>query len=161
VWLAVFAVGIYLCVHLRNVVDALLTLTPTVFGLGVLLAVLRLLGQKLNMVNLVSLPLLIGIDVDYGIFLVSVSRGLRDISDTAAWAKGMSAAMHAVMVCALAAALGFGSLITCGVPAIRSLGVSAGLGAAICLLGAMLAMPALLWMSRKCRLATEHTEVTE
>jgi predicted RND superfamily exporter protein len=61
----------------------------------------------------------------------------------------MSAAMHAVMVCALAAALGFGSLVTCGVPAIRSLGVAAGFGAGVCLLGAMIAMPALLWLAAK------------
>jgi len=157
VWLAVIAVGLYLWAHLRNFRDAMLTLAPTVFGLAVLLAVLRLMGQRLNMVNLVSLPLLIGIDVDYGIFLVSVSRGLRDSAGTDAWARGMSAAMHAVIVCAMSAALGFGSLVTCGVPAIRSLGVAAGLGAAVCLLGAMLAMPALLWLSGKQKAPTARS----
>ena len=32
-------------------------------------------GREWNLINLVALPLLIGIDVDYGIYLVSLARG--------------------------------------------------------------------------------------
>ena len=68
------SVLVYLLVRFRNVAEAVLSMLPTVFSLVVLLAAMRLAGQKVNMINLVAAPLLIGIDVDYGIFLVALMR---------------------------------------------------------------------------------------
>src|SRR5207253_2161283 len=72
--IAIAMVALYLLLHFRRPIDMLLALLPMLFGLITLLAVMRLLDQHLNMVNLVALPLLIGIDVDYGIFIVHLSR---------------------------------------------------------------------------------------
>jgi predicted RND superfamily exporter protein len=69
---AALAAG-YLLLHFRNIPATLLALVPGIFGLLALLAFIRLSGQKLNMINLAALPLLIGIDVDYGIFLVHLA----------------------------------------------------------------------------------------
>ena len=84
----------YLLIHFRKLSSTILALTPAVLGLAVLGMVARFCGIKLNMVNLVALPLLIGIDVDYGIYLVSLGRdrtalaggaprggGLRNVDD--------------------------------------------------------------------------------
>ena len=79
--LALAAIGlaaVYLIIHFRNLANALLSLVPAVFGMIVAAAVLRLAGEKLNMINLIAIPLLIGIDVDYGIFLVSLTRPRKD-----------------------------------------------------------------------------------
>jgi predicted exporter len=74
---AVVLVVLYLLVHFRSAARAVLALTPVLFSLVVLAGAARLLDLKLNLVNLVALPLLVGIDVDYGIYLVSLadSRG--------------------------------------------------------------------------------------
>ena len=132
-------------------IDAILSLLPAIFGILVAAAVLRLAGQKLNMINLVAVPLLIGIDVDYGIFLVTLSR-FRDVRQQDAMELGrrISPAMHAVIVCATATLLGYISLIWTSVPAERSLGIAAAVGIAACLAGVVfLLVPLLFNLARK------------
>ena len=133
---AVIIVALYLAIHFRNLIDATLSLLPAVFGMIVAAAALRLMGQKLNMINLVAVPLLIGIDVDYGIFLVTLSR-FRALRQHGAddLARQISPALHAVIVCAAATLLGYISLIWTSVPAERSLGIAASVGIATCLAG--------------------------
>jgi uncharacterized protein len=135
---AVVIVALYLAIHFRNLADALLSLVPAIFGMLVAAAVLRLMGQKLNMVNLVAVPLLIGIDLDYGIFLVTLSRTKRvRQQDRDALRRHISPATHAVIICATATVLGYISLIWTSVPAEQSLGIAASVGIAACLAGVL------------------------
>lgn len=148
---AVVLVALYLAIHFRNVADALLSLTPAVFGMLVAAALLRIAGQKLNMINLVAVPLLIGIDVDYGIFLVTLSRFRRVRQLNApALARQISPAMHAVIFCATATLLGYVSLVWTSVPAERSLGIAAAVGIGTCLAGAtFLLVPIFFSLARR------------
>lgn len=147
---AVF-VALYLAIHFRNVIDAVLSLLPAIFGMLVAAAALRLAGQKLNMINLVAVPLLIGIDVDYGIFLVTLSR-FREVRklDATELARQISPATHAAIVCATATFLGYISLIGTSVPAERSLGIAAAVGIAACWAGVVfLLIPVLFGLARQ------------
>jgi predicted RND superfamily exporter protein len=148
---AIAIVAIYLVVHFRSAGDALLSLIPTIFGMLVVAAALGLAGPKLNMVNLVAIPLLIGIDVDYGIFLVNMAR-LRQVRlQTGDELAGRIAPpVHAVIVCAVATILGYISLLWTSVPAERSLGIAAAAGIGTCLLGVLfLLLPVLFRLSRR------------
>lgn len=131
---AVLILAVYHTIHFRNLPDAALSLLPMVFGIITLGAVMRVAGQHLNMVNLVAVPLLIGIDVDYGIFLVNLAR-MRLVREQSGpeLARHIEPATHAVILCATATFLGFVSLIWTSVPAERSLGIAASLGVATCL----------------------------
>ena len=129
--IAVAVVAAFMLVYFRSIIDALLALLPTAFALLCLAAFMHLSHAKLNMVNLVSIPLLIGICVDYGIFLVSRARwrslrhtGTSDLLDR------ITPTCHAVMISAATTTLGFGSLVFTSVPAIRSLGLTVGIGVA-------------------------------
>jgi len=195
--IALVAVAIYLALHFRSVTNAALALAPTLFSFLVLLAVMHLAGQKLNMINLVAVPLLIGIDVDYGIFLVSLARPQKirarrsQVSDPvdavslipssgtpgegqgggreagrdespnplpspppeyrgretqSEIVKDLSPVCHAVMICALATLIGFGSLAWTSVPAIRSLGIAVAVGIAACLFSAMFLLVPIFFM---------------
>ncbi|HXE53282.1 MAG TPA: MMPL family transporter, partial [Tepidisphaeraceae bacterium] len=145
VLVAVAIVAVYLAVHFRSLPNALLALVPTIFGMVVAAAALRLLGQKLNMINLVAVPLLIGIDVDYGIFLVSLTRIRRPKTDAPGEPPPRVApVLHAVIMCATATILGYVSLVWASVPAERSLGIAAAVGIAACLAGAMLLVAPLI-----------------
>jgi uncharacterized protein len=154
--LALAAIGlaaVYLILHFRNLANALLSLVPAVFGMIVAAAVLRLAGEKLNMINLIAIPLLIGIDVDYGIFLVSLTRPRRAPQMPAVPAvdlvRRIQPVCHAVIICATATTLGYVSLIWTSVPAERSLGVTAAVGVGACLAGALfLLVPILFSVSR-------------
>jgi len=122
-------VALYLLAHFRSIRDTALVLLPTAFSVLCLLALMRLGGLKLNMVNLVAAPLLIGINIDYGIFLVSLARSAQRrgaSADELVEEIGMSC--HALVVCALTTVLGFGSLVFMAIPAVRSLGVAVSVG---------------------------------
>jgi predicted RND superfamily exporter protein len=148
---AIALITVYLLLHFRNLGDTLLALLPAVFGMIVAAAALGLAGQKLNMVNLVAIPLLVGIDVDYGIFLVNAARlrRVRGLSRNEL-ASQIEPATHAVCVCAVATILGYISLLWTSVPAERSLGVAAAVGIAACLAGVLfLLVPTLFTLPRR------------
>ena len=123
---AVVLNGLYLLVYFRSWRAAALALVPAGVSLTVLAAVARAVGLDLNLINLVALPLLIGIDVDYGIYLVSLARGAG-----ARQRVGLSG--HSVAVSAVGNVLGFASLVTTAVPAVRSLGWAVAVGVGACL----------------------------
>ena len=122
-------VVLYLLAHFRSARDTALVLLPTAFSVLCLLALMRLGGLKLNMVNLVAAPLLIGINIDYGIFLVSLARSARRRGATPdELVEEIGTSCHALVVCALTTVLGFGSLVFMAIPAVRSLGVAVSVG---------------------------------
>lgn len=125
--LALAIVLLYLFIQLRNLREPLLALAPTVFSLLLTLAFMHVLGRKLNMINLVTIPLLIGIDVDYAVFIVSAAR-LRRRSAPEVFEAQLVSSCHAIIMCAATTILGFGSLVFMSVPAVRSLGLAVAAG---------------------------------
>lgn len=137
--LTIISIGVvlaYLLIQLRSIREPLLALVPMVFSLVVTLAVMHLLNQRLNMINLVTIPLLIGITVDYGVFVVNVARlAMREPPEV--FERQLSSSVHAVILCAMSMILGFGSLVLTSVPAVRSLGLAVGVGVFTCVLGTL------------------------
>lgn len=123
------AVVIYLLIHFRRISSTCLAILPMAASLLVLLAAARLTDHRLNMVNLIAAPLLIGVDVDYGIFLVSLGASRAGMTRRQL-AERLDSGCYAVLVCAASALLGFGSLYFTSVPAIQSLGFAVGVGIA-------------------------------
>jgi predicted RND superfamily exporter protein len=134
---------LYLLIHFRSLRSAMLAMIPTAVSLLLLAAFAKMTGQKLNLVNLVSLPLLIGIDVDYGIYLVSLARPRTPITASQA-RRRVATSGYSVMISAAANVLGFGSLMTTSVPAIQSLGWAVGIGVAACFAGTIFLLAPML-----------------
>jgi predicted RND superfamily exporter protein len=123
-------VGGYLILHFRGIRSMLLSVLPALFGLAGLAAIVRLADIRLNMVNIVAIPLLIGIDVDYGIYLVTLAR--RRGRTWESTREALHSAAHAVLVCSTSMIVGYASLIWTSVPAVRSLGEVVAIGVALC-----------------------------
>jgi len=159
--LALGIVLLYLFVQLRTLTEPLATLVPTLFSLMLTLAVMHLLGQRLNMVNLVTIPLLIGIDVDYAVFIVSVARLRRREPSARVFEAKLVASCHAIVMCAASTILGFGSLIFTSVPAVRSLGLAVAVGVFTCLLATIFCLLPLVapLPAGRSDAAVEETEV--
>ena len=89
--------------------------------------------------NVAGLPLLVGIGVDDGVFLVSVARRARrdnvSLADLTARCRPV---LHAVLVTSATTMLAFGSLVLTSTPAIRSLGRLTAVGVGGCLLATLL-----------------------
>jgi uncharacterized protein len=113
-----------LLIEYRRIEDALLALLPTAFGFVSMLAAMRLTDTKLNTINLVALPLLAGIGVDYGVFLVSAAKRSSEEAGARALISAFAPNCHAIVMCSLTTILGFGSLLTTKTPAIQSLGLA-------------------------------------
>ncbi len=116
----------------RNLKKILLALTPVVTGLLSMCGIMGFLGIQFNLFNIVATILIIGLCVDYGIFMVCK---LTEGSD--------HAADRAVLVSGLTTLAGFGSLVLARHPAMHSIGVTVLLGIGFGIASALLVIPAL------------------
>lgn len=124
---------VWLLIFFRRPGDLLLALVPSAAGLLALVTCAELFGWTLNAINLIALPLVVGIGVDDGIFLVAIARRCRKLDETRrTLVDQLAASAHAITMTSLTTGLAFGSLAFTSVPAIRSLGwfTAMGVGAA-------------------------------
>jgi predicted exporter len=113
----------------RNARDLLATLAPVLSAQAAMAVFAWLTGGELNMMHLLMGILVIGMSVDYGIFIVTACR------------EGLSAQTFlAISLCALSTLSGFGVLAFAVHPALRALGLTV-------LIGIGAAWPTALWIS--------------
>jgi predicted exporter len=113
-------------------------LAPTATSSLLTLAMLGFAGQSLQLFHVLALMLLLGVGVDYGIFMQETMQEERERSDAgdAAWlAVGLSAA---------STILSFGLLGLSGTPALQAFGLT------------MLAGTALVWLGAPCFTVTKE-----
>ena len=105
----------------RSIRISFATLAPVLSALSAMAVFCYLTGNSLNMMHLLMGIMVIGISVDYGIFIVNACR------DT-----GLATTIRAVSICAISTLTGFGVLAFAQHPALHSLGVTVlvGIGAA-------------------------------
>jgi hypothetical protein len=117
---------------------AALAVVPLGVGVLQMFGLLGLLNIPLNPANLIALPLILGIGVDYGVHIVHEFResdGPYHISPGTA---------VAVLVDALTTLVGFGSLMIASHQGLQSLGRVLTLGVTCCLFTSLIMLPALL-----------------
>ena len=137
----------WLMLFFRNLGCVALALLPAAAGLVVLLAVMSAGGLSLNAINLIALPLVLGIGVDDGIFLTAIYRkASRGHLDGRGFVEQLAASGHAVTMTSLTTVLAFGSLAFTSVPAIRALGVFTAVGVGAAWAAALVALLPLLVM---------------
>ena len=144
---AAIVVG-WLLAYFRSFRDAFMALLPALFGVSCLLGVMDLADLRLNMVNMIGIPLLVGIGVDDGIFLVTLARTRRaKLESPGDLLASMNASCHAVAMTTLSTLLTFGTLAFTSTPAIVSLGVMLTIGMIACLAGTLFLLAPLLLRS--------------
>ena len=117
----------------RGARDRLLALVPVITGMIFMFGVMGALGIKINLFNIIATVLIIGLCVDYGIFMVSHAGGEAD-----------PATSRAVLVSGLTTIAGFGVLALAKHPALQSLGLTVLLGFGAAVPAALFVIPALL-----------------
>ncbi|WP_432822809.1 MMPL family transporter [Trichloromonas sp.] len=126
------AVVIMVSLLLRRPGRILLALLPVATGLVVMLGTMGWLGMEFNLFNIVATILVIGLGVDYGIFMVC--RGEPGEDGATRWA---------VLVAGLTTLAGFGALVFAEHPALHSIGTTVLLGIGGAVPTALLVVPAL------------------
>jgi predicted RND superfamily exporter protein len=141
-----FAVGlignlVLLVFSFGSMRTAVAILAPVVLVVIAIFAAMTAAGIPLDPINLIVTPLIFGIGVDYGVYIVARARQQA----------GVPQAIHsfgrAVVVAALTTIAGFGFLGLSRFPPLRTMGLLAGAGLFLCLVLSIILLPALLTLT--------------
>jgi predicted exporter len=125
---SILAIALVLWLGLRSAGRTLRVLLPGFVAVIIDVAILRMTGELLSLFHLVSLLLVVGISIDYGLFFS------RDDAD--AGMRGRT--FHGLTVCVLSTVSVFGILATSRLPVLNAIGVIVAVGVALSFLAAML-----------------------
>jgi predicted RND superfamily exporter protein len=142
--IAFFIILFLVFLHFRTWRTTLFTLTPLTMGLVWMVGAMSLFGIRINFVNAVVLPMIIGMGIDNGVHLMH--RYLEGEERDAGHALRTTG--RAMVMCSLTTMLGFGSLITARYQALSTMGWVTILGIGFCLITSLCFLPTLLILWR-------------
>ena len=123
---------------------ALVTILSGLSGVAVMIAGCALLGLRVHFLDVIALPITIGVGIDYAANLAARDR-------EGATHDQLAATAGAVLLCSYATTVGYASLLLSANGGIRSFGLAAILGELACIFTAMILAPALLILLRERR----------
>ena len=119
--MAIFDISL-LAILYRDLRLWLIQVITLAFGIGAMIASMKLLHEHLNLLNVLSFRLVLAIGVDYGIYVVLVWQKTREIE------HDVAGVVKPVLLAGLTAVSGFGSLALARNPALTGLGVACAIG---------------------------------
>ncbi len=137
-WYSLAAIVLLVLFHFRGIGSVILALLPVGIGVIWLAGLMGCFGIPINLANIMTLPLVIGIGVTNGIQILNRFAEERT-PNILARSTG-----KAVLVSGLTAIAGFGSLIIAKDRGIHSLGCVMATGIAACMIAGLTFLPALL-----------------
>ncbi len=111
----------------RRAFPLLLLMLSLALSVGAMMATLKAFGVCLNLFNALAFPLVLGVGVDYGIYIVLAMRNPDTVQSS------LSAVVKPVLLSGLTTVSGFASLATAQNPALRGLGIVCATGVGWCL----------------------------
>jgi uncharacterized protein len=119
--MAIFDISLLALLY-RNLRLWLIQIITLAFGIGAMIASMKLFHVNLNLLNVLSFRLVLAIGVDYGIYVVLVWQKTREIE------HDVAGVVKPVLLAGLTAVSGFGSLALARNPALTSLGIACAIG---------------------------------
>lgn len=144
--IALLAVVVLVSLHFRRLQLVGLVLVPLACGVLWTAGTLALCGVKVNMMNLAILPMLLGIGIDYGIYIVHCLQS----HDAATLRRALQVTGTAISLSALTTQVGFGTLALSRHQGIASVGLVAFVGITACVLASLCTLPAVLQLWVLC-----------
>jgi uncharacterized protein len=111
----------------RRIEPLLILMVSLALSIGAMIACLKIFGFALNLFNVLAFPLVLGVGVDYGIYILLAMRQPGDKE------YAFATIIKPVILAGLTAVAGFGSLAIAHNPALRGLGAVSAIGIACCL----------------------------
>ncbi len=122
----------------RHLLRALALLAPTLVALVLYLGLIGAFGIAIDPINVIVLPLLIGLGVDDSVYLVAHVRHAGGLD------AGVRRGAAPLLLAVATTVAGFGSLGLSHFPALSRLGWLAALGLSLCVLATLVLVPALM-----------------
>jgi uncharacterized protein len=136
----VFVVFLMLLIDFRSLRFALLSMLPLLFGLIWMTGFMALTGIQLTLLNIIALPLIVGIGIDDGVHIIHRYR----VEGEAAIGTVFASTGKAVIITSFTTMLSFGSLVFATYRGFGSMGLALFIGVGMCLLASLIVLPALL-----------------
>jgi predicted RND superfamily exporter protein len=147
--LALSMVFLVLLINYRGLWHTLLTLIPLVAGGVAMVGMMNVRGLKFNIINTGMLPLVIGIGVDYGVYVVhrwmGEGKGLDSIRPT------VLSTGRAVTLSAFTTMIGFSAIILAQWRGLSLMGSTLTMGIGMCWVAAVIFLPAVLKLIEKVK----------
>jgi hopanoid biosynthesis associated RND transporter like protein HpnN len=124
---------------------AILAMAPLIVGAVWMVGTMHLLGLQLTLVNLMGLPLILGIGIDDGVHILHRYR----IEGRGKIKAVFTSTGKAVLLTSLTTMLAFGSLVFATYRGLGSLGIALFIGVGTCFLSSVIILPALLGLMEK------------
>jgi len=140
--LTLVIVFLLLLVDYRNVNHALIAMIPLALGVFWMVGLMQLTGMQLSVMNVMGLPMIIGIGIDYGVHILHRWRheGRGKIRIV------YSSTGKAILLTSLTTMLAFGSLVFSIWRGFGQLGGALFLGVGACFLTAVIILPGIIGM---------------
>ena len=153
--LTIIVVFLLLLWDFKKIHLATLAMVPLIVGAIWMVGTMHLLGLQLTLVNLMGLPLILGIGIDDGVHILHRYR----IEGRGKIRTVFTSTGKAVMLTSLTTMLAFGSLVFATYRGLGSLGIALFIGVGTCFLTSVIILPALLGlMEKKNRVDTAEGE---
>jgi predicted RND superfamily exporter protein len=144
--LTLVVVFILLFLDFRNIRITLITMIPLIFGAVWMVGLLKILGLQLTFVNVMGIPMIVGIGIDDGVHFMHRYR----IEGKGQIRTVVSSTGKAILITSLTTMAGFGSLLIAKYRGLGSLGILLVLGVAACFITTILVLPPLLgWIEKR------------
>ncbi len=140
--IALSVVFVVIFINYLGLWHTVLTLIPLVAGALAMVGTMNLLGWKFNIVNTGMLPLVIGVGVDYGVYVVhrwiAEGKGLSSITPV------IESTGRAVSLSAFTTMIGFASVMLSQWRGLHLMGRTLTMGIGFCWVAAVIFLPAIL-----------------
>jgi predicted RND superfamily exporter protein len=153
---ALVVISVVLLVDFRSITTSLLATMPLALGMLLGFGSLGLLNIPLNPANMLALPLILGVGIDYGVHVV------HDYLEQKGPYRMPPSIATAVTIDALTTIVGFGSLMIASHRGLQSLGRVLVICVTCTLICSLTVLPALLtWLTRNRREVADEAEEAE
>jgi predicted RND superfamily exporter protein len=144
--LTVLIVFLLLLVDFRKLSYVVIAMIPLVVGVFWMVGFMNLIGQKLTVLNVMGIPLILGIGIDDGVHIIHRYRS----EGRGSFYTVFSSTGKAILLTSLTTMIGFGSLIFSIWPGFASLGSALTIGVGMCFLTTVVVLPGILgWLEKR------------
>lgn len=143
--LAIAVVFILLLIDLKSFRFAILAMLPLILGSVWMMGLLKLFGRQLTFVNVMAIPLIVGIGIDDGVHVLHRYR--REGPESII--KVMRSTGRAVLITSVTTMLAFGSLIFATYRGLGSMGILLFIGVGACFAATFVMLTSIISLSKR------------
>ncbi len=130
---------LWIALVFRRFKGILIASLPLLVGGGWMMGIMYVAGMKFNFANIIGLPLVMGLAVDYGVWF---AHRKMEMTDMGGW-QIASIAGKAILLAAGTTLAGLGAITMASYRGVASMGVAITIGLLCCVASAMLVSPAI------------------